>query len=70
MKNRREIRGVMRLLRMQLAISGLVSLMLLLTYGKKEGISAMLAAIVAIMPSALFAKKLFQYQGREQHGKS
>ncbi|MBA2710897.1 MAG: ATP synthase subunit I [Tatlockia sp.] len=55
--------GVKRLLKTQLLTSILISLLFLLFSGKKEGVSAMLGGLVAIVPSILFAKKMFRYQG-------
>ncbi|KTD24093.1 ATP synthase protein I [Legionella maceachernii] len=51
------------MLGIQLLTSVLISLVLLLIFGKKEAMSALLGGMVAIVPSALFARKLFQYQG-------
>jgi ATP synthase protein I len=62
-KDRLGVAGVKRLLKAQLLTSVLISLVLLLFLGKKEGISAMLGGLVAIVPSALFAIKMFRYQG-------
>jgi ATP synthase protein I len=62
-KEKLGVSGIRRLLGIQLLTSILISIVLLLSYGKKEAISAMLGGLVAIVPSALFARKLFRYQG-------
>ncbi|WP_238583832.1 ATP synthase subunit I [Legionella brunensis] len=63
MKDKRGISGVRRLLLAQLVISLLIALGLLLILSEKEALSALLGGLVAIAPSALFAQKLFRYQG-------
>ncbi|WP_051546071.1 ATP synthase subunit I [Legionella lansingensis] len=63
MKDKRGVGGVKLLLATQLILSLLLALGLLLFFGEKEAISAVLGGMVAIIPSALFARKLFQYQG-------
>ena len=60
---KRNIHGVKRLLVIQLMISLLISLVLLLTFGVKDAISAILGGLVAIVPATVFAKKFFHYQG-------
>ncbi|KTD36461.1 ATP synthase subunit I [Legionella nautarum] len=62
-KDKLGISGVKRMLGIQLLTSVLISLVLLAIFGKKEAMSAVLGGMVAIIPSALFARKLFQYQG-------
>lgn len=62
-KNKLGVSGVKRLLGIQLLTSVLISLGLLLIFGEREAISAMLGGLIAIVPSALFARKLFRYQG-------
>ncbi len=62
-KDKLGISGVRRMLGIQLFTSVLISLVLLLIFGAKEAVSAMLGGMVAIIPSALFARKLFRYQG-------
>ena len=51
------------LLVMQLVMTTAIALVLFLCNGNRSAISAVLGGIVAILPSALFARKLFQYQG-------
>lgn len=63
MKDKRGLDGVRRLLVAQLMICVLIALVLLLTWGRKEALSALLGGLVAIIPTALFARKLFRYQG-------
>jgi ATP synthase protein I len=62
-KDKPGVVGVKRLLKTQLFTSALISIVFLLLLGKREGISAMLGGMVAILPSVLFAKKMFRYQG-------
>ncbi len=62
-KDKPGVVGVKRLLKTQLLTSALISIVFLLLLGKREGISAMLGGMVAIVPSILFAKKMFRYQG-------
>ncbi|KTC84712.1 ATP synthase subunit I [Legionella drozanskii LLAP-1] len=62
-KDKLGISGVKRMLGIQLLTSVLISLVLLAIFGKKEAMSAVIGGMVAIIPSALFARKLFQYQG-------
>eukprot|EP01012_Entosiphon_sulcatum_P034519 TRINITY_DN43793_c0_g1_i1.p1 TRINITY_DN43793_c0_g1~~TRINITY_DN43793_c0_g1_i1.p1 ORF type:complete len:113 (+),score=8.38 TRINITY_DN43793_c0_g1_i1:44-382(+) len=51
------------MLKTQLLTSGLISLVLFCVFSGKEAMSACLGGMVAIIPSALFAIKSFQYQG-------
>lgn len=62
-KNKRGLRGIKRLLMAQFVISLTIALGLLFTRGQMAASSAMLGGLVAIIPSAIFAKKLFQHQG-------
>ncbi|CDZ76180.1 F0F1 ATP synthase subunit I [Legionella massiliensis] len=62
-KDRLGVAGVKRLLKTQLITSVFISLVFFLFFGKNEGISAMLGGLVALVPSILFAKKMFRYQG-------
>lgn len=55
--------GVKRLLKAQLFTTALISLVFSLVVSKNHGISALLGGLVAIVPSALFAKSMFRYQG-------
>lgn len=63
MRDKRGIVGVKRLLIAQLMASVVIALSLQLAWGSKEAISALLGGLVAIIPSALFARKLFRHQG-------
>lgn len=63
MKDRLGVAGVKRLLKTQLLSTLVISLLLLLFFGKKEGVSALLGGLVALVPSILFAKQMFRYQG-------
>lgn len=60
--------GVKRLLKTQLFTSILISLVFFLFFGKREGISALLGGLVASLPTVLFAKKMFHYQGARAAG--
>ena len=51
--------GVTRLLQIQLLISVVISVLLLALWGTKEAVSAMLGGLVVVIPSAIFARKLF-----------
>lgn len=62
-KDRRAVKGIRYLLFIQLVTSVLISLGLLLVFGEREAISALLGGFVAIVPNVLFAKKLFRYRG-------
>ena len=63
MRSKANIVGIKRLLKAQIFASLLISLVFFLLMSKKDGISALLGGLVAIVPSALFAKKMFRYQG-------
>ncbi|ASQ44614.1 ATP synthase subunit I [Legionella clemsonensis] len=63
MKDKRGVSGVKRLLVAQLAICIVIALILLLIWGSREALSALLGGFVVIIPTALFARKLFRYQG-------
>lgn len=63
MRSKANIVGVKRLIKAQIFTSLLISLVFFGLMSKKDGISAMLGGLVAIVPSALFAKKMFRYQG-------
>jgi ATP synthase protein I len=56
-------KGVRRLLEIQCIISAIIALVLLLAFGIQAAFSALLGGMVAIIPIALFARKLFYYQG-------
>lgn len=62
-KDKPGVVGVKRLLKTQILTSALIALLFSLLFGKREGISALLGGLVAIIPSILFAKKMFRYQG-------
>lgn len=51
------------LLVMKLATTLLIALTLLLVYGNQQAVSALLGGLVALLPTAFFARKLFQHQG-------
>lgn len=58
-----QMRGVNYFLLAQLAIVGLAAIVALLTGGQQAAISALLGGMVAFIPSVLFTKKAFQFQG-------
>ena len=62
-KDKPGINGVKRLLIIQLLASVLISLALLLIFSEKEAFSALLGGLVALIPSALFARSMFRHQG-------
>ena len=62
-RERHGFSAVKRLLKVQLLVSVLISLGLGLIFSKREALSAMLGGLVAIIPSALFARRLFRHQG-------
>ncbi|MBA2657282.1 MAG: ATP synthase subunit I [Tatlockia sp.] len=62
-KAKSDVVGVKRLLKTQLITSLLISLAFFIFSGKREGISALLGGLVAVLPSMLFANKLFRYHG-------
>ncbi|STX30233.1 ATP synthase subunit I [Legionella beliardensis] len=63
MKDDRSLRPVWRLLLAQLIVGALIALGMLITAGKQAALSALLGGLVAFLPSLIFARKLFQYQG-------
>lgn len=63
MKDKLGISGIKRLLKVELFVILLISLVLLLMMGKQQAVSSLIGGVVAIIPIALFAKKLFYYQG-------
>lgn len=63
MKNNRALDVVTPLLILQFILTAVIALLLLCLYGSREATSALLGGLVALLPSALFAKKLFAHQG-------
>lgn len=63
MKEKRSWQNVKRLLTIQLVLCILVSLSVWLLLGRHQAVSVLLGGIVAWLPSAIFAKKFFHYQG-------
>ena len=63
MKDDRSLLPVWRLLLAQLIVGTLIALGMLITAGKQAALSALLGGLVAFLPSLIFARKLFQYQG-------
>lgn len=63
MKHGQNWQNVTRLLMVQFFIGFIISLGLLLAVGKHQALSAFLGGMTAFIPSVIFAKKFFQYQG-------
>ncbi|WP_419419713.1 ATP synthase subunit I [Legionella sp. D16C41] len=63
MRDDQSLRRVQRLLLVQVIVCSLIALGMLAALGKQAALSALLGGIVAFLPSLIFAKKLFQYQG-------
>lgn len=63
MKNKQGIEGAARLIRSQLAIALVVSLIVLLASDLHASISVFLGALVSVLPTACFAKMAFRYHG-------
>jgi ATP synthase protein I len=62
-KRNRSLRGVKKLLLVQLMLCLLISIVVLISYDRHQGLSALLGGLVAFVPSMLFARKCFKYQG-------
>lgn len=58
-----KLRGIKQLLTYQLAFCLLLSLMIYLRSGQRAALSILLGGLVAIIPTWIFAKKLFRFQG-------
>lgn len=63
MKNQQSMRGVLRLLFIQSVLTTLIAGVVTLFSSATAGLSAVLGGCVSILPTACFARKLFQYQG-------
>ena len=63
MKNNRTVRGVKRLLAVQLLVCLLLTMLAFLSYGLETATSVLLGGLTAYIPSLIFASKMFQYQG-------
>ncbi|WP_237758321.1 F0F1 ATP synthase subunit I [Legionella londiniensis] len=63
MKNPQRLRGVRRLFAWQLGMALLLGMIAAVSFGTKAGLSALLGGLVSVIPNAIFAWKLFQYQG-------
>lgn len=63
MKENRNVRGVKKLLAVQLLLCLLVTIVVLISFGEHQSLSALLGGLVAFLPSMLFARKCFRYQG-------
>ena len=62
-KNKHGLRGAYRLFASQLGITLLIALIAALVSGGMAAKSAVLGGLLSVLPNALFARKLFQYQG-------
>lgn len=63
MSNNRQFRDVRRLLIIQSLLILLVSASVLVVWNSHQAISVFLGGIVAFLPTLLFVKKLFAYEG-------
>lgn len=63
LKNTRTPEGIKQLIELQAVITVLCSLGYLVFAGKFQALSAITGGVIAIVPNALFARKLFQYRG-------
>lgn len=57
------MKEVTRLLKLQCVITGVLAVIWGVIIGQQAAFSALLAGITALLPSILFAKQLFRYQG-------
>jgi ATP synthase protein I len=62
-KDMQNWRAVQRVLVAQLLIGLLITVIVLVSVNRHAAISALLGALVALIPSVVFAKKMFQHQG-------
>lgn len=62
-KGRQGTQSIYRLFVWQVAVTLLVSLACLLGYSSHAALSVLMGALVCILPSAYFAKRLFRYRG-------
>ncbi len=63
MKNRQGLKGAKRLILCQFGITACIALVAFLVSGGIASLSAVLGGLVSALPNAIFARKLFQYQG-------
>ncbi|WP_131781950.1 F0F1 ATP synthase subunit I [Legionella gresilensis] len=63
MKDEQGLSRIRRLLLVQLTVWAIIALGLLTALGKQAAFSAFLGGLVAFLPSVIFARKLFKYQG-------
>lgn len=63
MKHGKNWQNVTRLLAVQFFVGLIISSGLLIAVGKHQALSSFLGGMVAFIPSVIFAKKFFQYQG-------
>jgi len=62
-KNEQGLQGARRLLAYQLGMGLVIAAFAGIVSGAEAALSAMLGALISAVPNAIFAKKLFQYQG-------
>lgn len=63
MKHGQNWQNITRLLTVQFFIGLIIPLGLLIAVGKHQALSAFLGGMTAFIPSVIFAKKFFQFQG-------
>lgn len=63
MKAKLGLQRIKKLLMAQLALCTLIPLVILMAFGRREGVSALLGGLVAFLPYLVFANKIFKYQG-------
>ena len=65
MKNNKSLHGLYKLLALQMALCILAPVVLLLLFGQDVALSAFFGALTAFVPSLIFVRKLFKYQGAQ-----
>lgn len=69
LKDKRALKGVKKLIELQVVIAGMSSLLFFILAGKYQALSALAGGFIAIVPNLLLARKLFQHQGARAAGK-
>jgi ATP synthase protein I len=62
-ENNKSLHGLYKLLALQMALCILAPVVLLLLFGQDVALSALFGALTAFVPSLVFIRKLFKYQG-------
>ena len=65
MKGKKMLPGIRHLLIVQLLIGALITIIMGFVVSYHAAYSALLGALVAIIPNAVFARRFFQYQGAQ-----